>query len=233
MKNFLLIFLWISSLIIAGLYTYENPEKIEVSKNYLRGTVLYSYLKKDKIKSNQVKVEEGSIQTVTANSFLVEFSKIISISGRTAFISYEDNNSNFDIESLKIYTQDGRLTKNFFTENLDIPNSFTLDNNGGVKTIFKHKKNEFALVSSLSGECYYASIILLNEGKEIFKTECLPSNVIDFNGLGSSNIHYENKIFLSIGAPESVSSKIRLLAQDNTSILAVCSKDRFLGSVRK
>ena len=40
----------------------------------------YDYLDdKYKIKSNKVKEELGSIQTVTANSFLVEFSKIISI----------------------------------------------------------------------------------------------------------------------------------------------------------
>ena len=105
MKNFLLIFLWIFSLIIAGLYTYENPEKIEVSKSYLRG-VAYSFLKKDKIKSNKVKEELGSIQTVTANSFLVEFSKIISISGKTAFISYENNSSKIDVKHLKnLYTR--------------------------------------------------------------------------------------------------------------------------------
>ena len=43
--------------------------------------------------------------------------------------------------------------------------------------------------------------LILEDGKEkhakeIFKTECLNDvrKNIDFNGLGSSNIHYENKI---------------------------------------
>ena len=40
---------------------------------------------------------------------------------------------------------------------------------------------------------------------------------IDYNGLGSSHIHYNDKIFLSIGTPEQASSAIRELAQDKNS----------------
>ena len=36
--------------------------------------------------------------------------------------------------------------------------------------------------------------------------------------MGSSNIHYKNKILLSIGAPEQASYKIRKLAQENDTV---------------
>ena len=52
----------------------------------------------------------------------------------------------------------------------------------------------------------------------MFKTKCLPKKYIDYNGLGSSSIHHNNKIFLSIGTPEQRSSKIRALAQDKNSM---------------
>ena len=52
----------------------------------------------------------------------------------------------------------------------------------------------------------------------MFKTNCLPEKYLDYNGLGSSNVHHNNKIFLSIGTPEQRSSKIRALAQDNNSM---------------
>jgi glucose/arabinose dehydrogenase len=99
-----------------------------------------------------------------------------------------------------------------------LPKVFTTAKNGGVKTIFTYNNNEFALISSLKKNCFYASIVSLNNGKELFKTNCLPKKYLDYNGLGSSNVHHNNKIFLSIGTPEQRSSKIRALAQDNNSM---------------
>jgi len=46
----------------------------------------------------------------------------------------------------------------------------------------------------------------------------LPKKNIDYNGLGSSNIHHNNKVFLSVGTPEQRSSEIRALAQNNNSM---------------
>ena len=45
----------------------------------------------------------------------------------------------------------------------------------------------------------------------------LSAEKIDYNGLGSSHIHNNGKIYLTIGAPEQASSKIRELAQDTNS----------------
>ena len=137
MRKFLFILIWLLSLIIISLYTYENPEKIEKIK---------LYFKEDK--NVKVKLKENAVQTVEANSFSVEFSKIFPLSQRTAFIVHDENILNFNEKSLKIYTQDGYLLKNFESEKLNLPDTFTVERNGGVKTIFIYKDNKFALISS-------------------------------------------------------------------------------------
>ena len=209
MKKFLFILIWFFSLIIVSLYTYEHPETIEKIIHY------YTLNKEP-----EVKLEKTNAQKVLANSFSVEFSKIISLSEKTAFIIYDDKILKFNENLLKIYTQNGYLIKNLKSEKLNLPNVFTTQRNGGIKTIFIYNNNEFALISSSKTNCFYASIVYLNNGRELFKTKCLTDTKknTDFNGLGSSNIHHKNKIILSIGAPEQGSFKIRALAQDNNSM---------------
>ena len=207
MKSFVIILIWILSLIIVAVYVYENPERIDVLKYYF----------KPKIQTD-IKTEKGPIQKVPGNSFLVQFSKEIPLSERTAFIIHEENIKNFNPDNLKIYTQNGNLLKNFKSEKINLPSVFTTKKNGGIKTVFIHNNKEFALVSSSKNECYYASIVSLSNGKELFKTQCLPDKKVDYNGLGSSHIHHNNKIYLSIGAPEQASTKIRDLAQNQNSV---------------
>ena len=209
MKKFSFILVWLLSLIIVSVYTYEHPESLEKIKHYFIWN-----------KEPDVKLEKTSVEKVRGNSFSVEFSKIISLSEKTAFIVHDEKISKFNKNVLKIYTQNGYLIKNLKSEKLNLPNVFTTQRNGGIKTIFIYNNNEFALISSSKKNCFYASIVSLNNGKELFKTKCLNDTKknTDFNGLGSSNIHHNNKILLSIGAPEQGSSKIRALAQDNNSM---------------
>jgi len=207
MKKFLAILLWFLSLIIVIIYTYENPERFDVLKDLFK-----------KNTAPQASKEEGSVRTVVANSYNVEFSKVISLDNKTAFIIHSENIPNFNENSLEIFTQNGYLLKNFKSKKLNLPDFFTAKNNGGIKTIFIHKDNQFALISSFKEKCFYASIILLNNLKEILKTNCLPDKGVDYNGLGSSSIHYDNKIILSIGAPEMVKHEIAKLAQSNESL---------------
>ena len=116
------------------------------------------------------------------------------------------------------WAKDNKLVTFLTTRIQDnLPKSFTTEKNGGVKAIFIYKGKKFALISSLNNKCYYASIILVDEAKEIFNTKCLPNKKIDYNGLGSSHIHNNDKIYLTIGAPEQASSKIRELAQNTNS----------------
>jgi len=207
MKKILFILSWLLSLIIISIYVHENPERIEIIKDYF-----------SKNKEPVFKSRTGKILRSQGNSFHVEFLKVISLSERTAFIVHDENILDFDENSLKIYTQNGYLANNLKFEKLNLPKVFTTVKNGGVKTIFIYNNNEFALISSKKKDCFYASIVSLNDGKELFKTKCLPGKYLDYNGLGSSNVHHNNKIFLSIGTPEQRSSEIRALAQDNNSM---------------
>ena len=206
-KFFFIALIWLLSVIGGGIYTYENPERIEIVKNYF-----------NKQKIPRLSHEEGEIQRVPGNSFLVEFTKKISMANKTAFIVHNENDLNFNKKTLKIYTQSGYLNENQKFKKLNLPEIFTTAKNGGLKTIFIYKEHEFALISSLKKDCFYASIVFLTNGKEIFKTKCLPDKNIDYNSLGSSSVHHNNKIFLSIGTPEQSSSMIRALAQKTDSV---------------
>lgn len=206
-KKILIILIWFLSLIIVSLYTLQNPDKFELIKTYF-----------SKSEKREIKFVGTPILTMAANSFMVGVSKEFSFNGKTAFLIHDENALNFNTNSLKIYTQDGYLLENYKTTKLNLPDTFTTLKNGGIKSIFIHNKSEFALISSLKNDCYYASIILLNNSKELFKTKCLPKDEIDFNGLGSSHIHHDGKILLSIGTPEQSSSAIRALAQDTNSM---------------
>ena len=206
MKKFLAALFWLFSLIIVSIYTYENPERFDVIKHNFK-----------KYTTPKIKVEKGPTQIIKSNSFNVELSKVVSLNNKTAFIIHEKNISNFSENNLIIYTQNGYLLKNSKSEKLNLPDFFTTKKNGGIKTIFVHEDSQFALISSFKEKCFYASIILLNNSKEVLKTKCLPDERIDYNGLGSSSIHYDNKIIISIGAPEQVSHKIAQLAQEDKS----------------
>jgi len=210
MKKFIIIFIFgIFLLFFGAIWGYSNPEKIEALKSFFKE-------KKKPI----VKIESNNIKNIRANSFSIELSEIFSISEKTAFIIYNDDSSHFDKKKMKIYTQNGYLIENLNSSKLNLPSTFTMARNGGIKTIIVYKKKEFALISSSKKDCFYASIINLDNGKEILKSKCLPGikKEIDFNGLGSSNIHYNNKIYISIGAPEQSSSEISFLAQEINSI---------------
>ena len=211
MKKFIIVIsLWIISLLFVTIWTYENPEKIEILKNYF---------KKNKNITAEIQNTQ-KLERIAANSFVVKISKIISFSEKTAFIVYPENKQKFDPKNLIIYSQNGFVMKDLKSKKLNLPKTFTLQRNGGIKTIFFSKNDSFALLSAKKNKCYYAAIASLNNGKEVFKSKCLldiPKN-IDFNGLGSSNLHDEKKIYLTIGTPEKHASKNSLLAQNPDSI---------------
>ena len=211
MKKILIIFVWFLSLVLAILYEHENPELVEKIKNYFKDD-----------KNVVLGSKEGDILRSPGNSFMLEFSNVFSFSEtksslKTAFIIHNEKLLKFNEKNLIIYFQNGYLYKNSKLSEIALPKNFITARNGGIKAIFIYKNEQFALISSKKNECYYSSIILLSKVKEIFSTQCLPDNNIDYNGLGSSHIHNEDKIFLSIGAPEQSNSTIRQLAQDKNS----------------
>ena len=208
-KFYLLSIIWIISLLVVSLWTFENPDKIEFIKNIYK-----------KNKSPIVKIEEKPENRIAANSFIVITQKIMSLSEKTAFISYEDKKNVFNPNFLNIYTQNGFLISNKNVKKINLPNTFTMQRNGGVKTIIQNDEKKFALISNNKSKCFYASIVNLADSKEIFNSDCLPDSKkkIDFNGLGASNIHLGDYIYLSIGTPTQNSKLIYNLAQNDNSI---------------
>ena len=215
LKKILILSFWLLSVLSSIIFSYENPEAIKSIKNYFK-----SYQKVE-IPIDIILKEED----IEANSFNISFKLVASFENgyRTAFVSYSEAKDEFNKKKLKIYYQDGGIFANSIYQE-PIFKFLTTDYSGGVKTIFNHKNNEFAFMSSLKDGCMYASIVFLKTNNEIFKTKCLPAENnkqntawINFNGLGSSNIHYDNKILLSIGVPEAYNNDIASLAQDQDS----------------
>ncbi len=205
-KKVLIFFLWLFSILFSIIWTFENPEKIEKIKSNFQKKQL----------SVVSEVEENS-KNILANSFNLEAKKMLSIDGKTAFVIH--NKGKFDTKNLEIYTQTGNLIKKLKPKKLDLPEHFTLQRNGGVKTIISFEGKRIALMSSNEKDCFFASLILIGTKQELFRTKCLPelAKNNDFNGLGSSNIHLEDKILFSLGTPEKHASKNSSLAQNNSS----------------
>ena len=204
LRNILIVLLWLVSILFTIVWTFENPEKIEKIK---------SNFKKNQL--SDVSVVDEDATNIQANSFNLEVKKMLSIEGKTAFVINQKDN--FDIKNLEIFTQTGNLIKNLKPNKLDLPEYFTLQRNGGIKTIISFEGKRIALISSNKNDCFFASLILIENKQELFRTKCLPelAKNNDFNGLGSSNIHLKNKILFSLGTPEKHASKNSSLAQDN------------------
>ena len=204
MKKFAVYFLWFLSIFVSIIWSYENPEKIENLKDYFK-----------KNQNPEIKVVGESSEKFTANAFDIYLTKIIDFKEKTAFLTYPINERKFNKDNLKIYTQKGYLIKNFEQKKLSLPSYFTLQRNGGVKTIISIKNHSIGLISAQENECYFASLVLLNNGKELTRTKCLPEEGKnhDFNGLGSSNIHLNEFIFFTLGTPEMHAGKNSKLAQ--------------------
>ena len=176
-KNLFLLLLWSITIIFTSAWVYENPESVEILKNYYK-------------KNNVVK----------ANSFQLTIDKVTSLSKKTAFILYEKNFSKFNPSLIEIFTQDGYIIVNSKVQKLNLPDSFTLKQNGGLKTVFFNEKKIYGLIASQKNNCFYGSIVSLENNAEIIHDfKCLPDKKTDFGGLGSSSIHINGKILLTVG----------------------------------
>ena len=217
--------MWLLSVLLTAIWTFENPEKIEKVK---------SFFKKKQIE--EVSVPKSETQKFLANSFTVEVNKVLEFKDKTAFVIYNGSNDNFDERKIEIYTQSGNLVKNLKSKKINLPNYFTLQRNGGVKTIISFNEKKIALISSNEKDCFFASLFLINDQKELFRSNCLPevAKNNDFNGLGSSNVHFGDKILFSLGTPEKHASKNSMLAQlDNSKFGKILEihKDNLLNSI--
>ena len=70
---------------------------------------------------------------------------------------YNEFNDVFDEKKIEIYTQSGTLIKNLKSKKINLPNHFTMQRNGGIKTIISLNKKRMALISSSEKNCFFAS----------------------------------------------------------------------------
>ena len=139
---FSLIFIWLITIIVSIIWTFENPEKIEKIKS--------NFKKNKKIEVSKV---DKNFKNVIANSFTVEYSQVLKLEDKTAFVIHPKNIKNFDISKLKIYTQRGFVINDLELKKLNLPEYFTLQRNGGVKTIISLNNEKIALISGNEKNC--------------------------------------------------------------------------------
>ena len=121
----LFFFLWFVSIIFAVVWTFENPEKIEKIKS--------EFKKNEKVEINITKVKGKKI---FANSFSIDLTQVLENTSKTAFVTYPNNVKKFDPLNLTIFTQTGFEINRSESKKINLPNYFTLQRNGGIKTIF-------------------------------------------------------------------------------------------------
>ena len=152
-----------------------------------------------------------------ANSFSVILSKVKSFSGKSASLIMSINEN--DETEFEIFTQDGFIITKNNKLAIDLPLFYYDKQDGGIKSVFLIKDKYFALVSLKKFACLYASLISLEDRKELIKSKCLPNpNGVDFGGLGGAYIKTDNNLLLTVGAPEHNAPKVAELAQLNDSI---------------
>lgn len=159
---------------------------------------------------------ENTIKS-SANFYDVSLEKVFSLpKKRIVFVLHKNNFTKFNLLDLDIYTQDGYLIKNSDSTKINLIKDFTLEKNGGIKSIFFIKNKTYALVSSLNNNCFYASIIELETSRILKKFPCLTNEAtVDFNALGGAYVNIKNKekIYLSLGVGERLFDKNSNLAQ--------------------
>ena len=151
MKKLFFIIIWLFSTIISIIWSYENPEKIESLKDKFK-----------KNKSPIVQNIDSEKKIHIANSFEIHSRKIIKLEDKTSFITYPEEEKIFSKEKLKIYTQSGFVIENFLQTKLSLPKYFTLQRNGGVKTIISVNNNKIALISGQEKKCFFAAHFYLS-----------------------------------------------------------------------
>lgn len=217
--SFYAVFSIIVLILISVFAGYENPKLVEIPK-----TKIKYFLKKfgirdsfiiDSNQSNiQLKNNTSTKEEIFANSFTLEIEKIKNLKDKkTAGIFFKDD------ENYTIFTQNGeKIIKNDIRE-INLPIDFTLEKNGGVKSVIYFDSNYYALLSRKSLGCNYASLINLREQLEVFTTKCIPDkSEVDFAGLGGAYTYFEDNLILSIGTPTHLSEEINDLAQEDDSL---------------
>ncbi len=197
-------------LILCGIFIgYENPEIIEKPKKSVK-----SFFNKDESNylannKDQLNIKKND-NDFFANSFDLEIKKIKSYDGKTAGLFFNKK------KELKVFSQNGEIIEKKIKRKINLPSDFTLESDGGVRSVIYYKENYFGLISRKKDNCYFSSLINIKNKKKIFDTKCLPEREsVNFAGLGGAFQNLNESLLISIGTPTHESEKIDGLAQND------------------
>ena len=201
--------------------------------NFISIAIFIFFLTMEFLKAEEIQYPK----TIQMNPFQLKVENILTLKTkeeiltRTASLQINDIN---DEKLFRIFLQNGFILNNNELIQMSLPKTFYLEEMGGVKSVFTIDKNDFALISNKKENCIFFSLLNLTLSKVLLQTECLPDDKgIDLNGIGGAVIFFDENIYLSIGAPENQSEKIRDLAQSKSSIfgkILKISKEDLLNS---
>ena len=201
--------------------------------NFISIAIFIFFLTMEFLKAEEIQYPK----TIQMNPFQLKVENILTLKAkeeiltRTASLQINDIN---DEKLFRIFLQNGFILNNNKLIKMSLPKTFYLEEKGGVKSVFTIDKNDFALISNKKENCIFFSLLNLTLSKVLLQTECLPDDKgIDLNGIGGAVIFFDENIYLSIGAPENQSEKIRDLAQSKSSIfgkILKISKEDLLNS---
>ena len=173
------IFLWSLSIFFTAYIVHKKAERITMLENSFKNI---NYVNANAYK---VKVEQ-----------VYKFTRLI----KTAYVLNDKKDSDFNMLDTEIFTQDGFLIKNGVETKLNVPNDFTQEKNGGIKSVIFDQDKVFFLHSAKKEACYFSKIYNSTESKDFIKFDCLPDKIsMDYNGLGSSLVYNKNDVLISIG----------------------------------
>ena len=201
--------------------------------NFISIAIFIFFLTMEFLKAEEIQYPK----TIQMNPFQLKVENILTLKAkeeiltRTASLQINDIN---DEKLFRIFLQNGFILNNNKFIQMSLPKTFYLEEKGGVKSVFTIDKNDLALISNKKENCIFFSLLNLTLTKVLLQTECLPDDKgIDLNGIGGAVIFFDENIYLSIGAPENQSEKIRDLAQSKSSIfgkILKISKEDLLNS---
>jgi len=201
--------------------------------NFISIAIFIFFLTIEFLKAEEIQYPK----TIQMNPFQLKVENILTLKAkeeiltRTASLQINDIN---DEKLFRIFLQNGFILNKNKLIQMSLPKTFYLEEKGGVKSVFTIDKNDLALISNKKENCIFFSLLNLTLSKVLLQTECLPDDKgIDLNGIGGAVIFFDENIYLSIGAPENQSEKIRDLAQSKSSIfgkILKISKEDLLNS---
>ena len=69
-------------------------------------------------------------------------------------------------KELKLFSQKGEIIEKKTKRKINLPSDFTLENDGGERSVIYYKENYFGLISRKNNNCYFSSLINIKNKKK-------------------------------------------------------------------